>query len=438
MKTFSFAHFFRFTCFCTLVGALVLNSGCIYVQNSSNGGSMASARAMTNRALSGNLPANLKSLEIDNRFGFVHVVAADSGSVSWSWKLTVGAPSDSLAAQAADAATCEAVPDGDHLRLLVTLPDKPSGVAYESDLEIQVPRSAAVSARDAFGQVRISGVRGDVTVSDENGAVELHDLGGKVRARTSFASLTLDGSGPASLKDQNGSMDARNIHGPLEAETSFDTITARDIDGAVKIRNQNGRVEAAHVGGDADIRTSFATMEIEGVAGVVTLFNQNGRIAVKDVKGNADVTTSFDELSADKITGNLTLENQNGRVRVSHVSGSVRAKTSFADMDIEGSGRNFNCRNQNAAIRLRVLSPDVAMVDAETSFGSLDVYLPAGLKPAVEARTSFGDIESDFPVLMKPHGQDAFVGVDSATPKLTLLNQNGRIRISGEKAVAER
>jgi DUF4097 and DUF4098 domain-containing protein YvlB len=438
MKTFSFIGSRRFTCLFVAACALALASGCIYVQNSSNGGSMADAKAMTNRTLTGDLPANLKSLEIDNRFGFVHVIAANSGSLNWSWKLTVGAPTDNLAAQAADAATCKAVQDGDHLRLLVSLPDKPNSVCYESDLEIQVPKSAAVSARDAFGQIRISGVTGDVTATDQNGAVELRELGGKVHAQTSFASLTLDGAGPAWLKSQNGSLDARNVHGSLEAETSFDTLSARNIDGAVKLRNQNGRVEATRIGGAADIRTSFGTLEVEGIDGGASLSDQNGRVAVKDVKGNADITTSFDELSADKIAGNLTLENQNGRVRVSHVSGSVHAKTSFADMDIEASGRNFTCRNQNGAIQLRVLSPDVAVVDAETSFAPLDVYLPAGIKPAVEARTSFGDIESDFPVLMKPHGQDAFGGIDPATPKLTLLNQNGRIRISGEKSIAER
>ena len=438
MNTLSLIGWRRFICLFVAAGALVLTSGCIYVQNSSNGGSMADAKAMTNRTMTGEIPANLKTLEIDNRFGFVHVVAANSESLNWSWKLTVGAPTDNLAAQAADAATCTAVQDGDRLRLLVSLPDKPNSVCYESDLEIQVPKSVAVSARDAFGQMRISGVTGDVTVTDQNGTVELHDLGGKVHAQTSFASLSLDGSGQAWLKSQNGSLDARNVHGPLEAETSFDTLSARNIDGAVKLRNQNGRIEALRVGGAADIRTSFATLEAEGINGSATLFDQNGRITVKDVKGNADVTTSFDELSADKITGDLTLENQNGRVHASHISGSVHAKTSFADMDIEASGRNFTCRNQNGSIQLRALSPDVAVVDAETSFASLDVYLPAGMKPAVEARTSFGDIESDFPVMMKPHGQDAFVGIDSATPKLTLLNQNGRIRISGEKSVAER
>jgi DUF4097 and DUF4098 domain-containing protein YvlB len=438
MKTFSLICSRRFTCLFAVALALALNSGCVYVQNSSNGGSMADAKAMTNRTVTGDLPANLKSLEIDNRFGFVHVVAADAGSVNWSWKLTVGAPTDTLAAQVADAATCKAVQDGDHLRLVVSLPDKPNSVCYESDLEIQVPKSAAVFARNAFGQIRITGVTGDVTATDQNGPVELRDLGGKVHAQTSFASLTLDGSGPAWLKSQNGSLDARNIRGSLEAETSFDTLSARNVDGPARLRNQNGRIEAVQVRGAADIRTSFATLEAEGIDGRATLVNQNGRVSLKDVKGNADVTTSFDELSANNISGDLTLENQNGRVRVSHVSGSVHAKTSFADMDIEASGRNFTCRNQNGSIRLRVLSPDVAVVDAETSFSSLDVYLPAGMKPAVEARTSFGDIESDFPVLMKPHGQDAFEGIDSTTPKLTLLNQNGRIRITGEKSVAER
>ncbi len=84
MKTFSLIGCRRFICLFVAAGALALTSGCIYVQNSSNGGSMADAKAMTNRTLTGDLPAGLKSLEIDNRFGFVHVIAANSGSLNWS------------------------------------------------------------------------------------------------------------------------------------------------------------------------------------------------------------------------------------------------------------------------------------------------------------------------------------------------------------------
>jgi hypothetical protein len=68
----------------------------------------------------------------------------------------------------------------------------------------------------------------------------------------------------------------------------------------------------------------------------------------------------------------------------------------------------------------------------------LELRLPAGAKPAIQAQTSFGKIESDFPVLMKALGQDPFAGVDAGIPRITLQNQNGAIRVLGEKLTAGR
>jgi hypothetical protein len=67
-----------------------------------------------------------------------------------------------------------------------------------------------------------------------------------------------------------------------------------------------------------------------------------------------------------------------------------------------------------------------------TSYGALEVRLPAGLKPAVQAHTSYGDIESDFPVLMKSRNQGALDGQPPGTPRINLQNQNGKIRVVGE------
>jgi hypothetical protein len=98
-------------------------------------------------------------------------------------------------------------------------------------------------------------------------------------------------------------------------------------------------------------------------------------------------------------------------------------------MEIKGAGAKFVCHNQNGAIRLRATSAALANIEAKTSFGPLEVHLPAGLNPAIQARTTFAEIESDFPVLMKPRGEDPFAGIASETARITLQNQNGRIGV---------
>jgi hypothetical protein len=74
----------------------------------------------------------------------------------------------------------------------------------------------------------------------------------------------------------------------------------------------------------------------------------------------------------------------------------------------------------------------LASLEARTSYGALEVRLPAGLKPSVQAHTTYGDIESDFPVLMKSRGQNSLAGQPPGTPRIDLQNQNGKIRVVGD------
>jgi hypothetical protein len=156
------------------------------------------------------------------------------------------------------------------------------------------------------------------------------------------------------------------------------------------------------------------------------------------VKGNADLKTSFAGLHAAGISGDATLADQNGPISARDITGSIDAHTSFASLEVEGAGHSFKCQNQNGSIKLRATSPDLAAIDARTSFAGMELFLPAGLKPVIQARTSFAEVQSDFPVMMQPQGKDAFAEAEPATPRVNLHNQNGPIRIVSEKSTAAR
>ena len=133
-----------------------------------------------------------------------------------------------------------------------------------------------------------------------------------------------------------------------------------------------------------------------------------------------------------EIAGDARLVNQFGRVVAAAITGSVRAETSYGAMDITGPGGSFICNNQFGGVTVRATSTALTNLEARTSYATLAVRLPAGLKPALQAHTSYGDIESDFPVLMKPRGQGPFAGLPPGTPRINLQNQNGKIRVNGE------
>jgi hypothetical protein len=392
----------------------------------SYGGNLSSSAVRTQNA---DISPDVKTIEVENKFGEVKVVAVESGPVGWSWKLETRAKTDALAQADAALVTLAAETNGDHLRLALVLPEKNRDWQLVSDLELHVRKASAIRVRNHFGPVEITGVDGPVDARSESGMIEVHDVQGKLMAQTSFASLKVDGSGPATLKDQSGEIDAAHIHGALEIETSFARLKATDIGGPLNARNQSGSIEAVRVQGKADLKTSFATLEASDIAGPLKARDQSGSITAVRVKGNAELETSFAGLNMEEIEGDAELRNQSGLIKVRKVTGSIQAATSFAAMDIEGSGRTFICHNQSGMITLHAKSSALARIDAQTSFSALDVQLPAGIKPAIRAHTSFADVESDFPVLLKRSGEDPFAGVDPAVPRIALENQSGRIRV---------
>ena len=459
----------KFLLFGAGAGALAVLAGCdIQFSDSSHVWSTADLMTATNVVRTAAIPAGLKALDVDNRFGTIHITGTDSGPTSWTWNLAVHARSDAVAQKIADAASCKAELDGDHLRLIVSLPESREPHSIQSDFEIRLPKAVSVRAENRFGPIDVSDLAGNVEAIDANGRVKILNVGGSVQARTSFDSLSVNKTGPATLKNQNGEIRAADIggsleaetsfdslivrevrgqaaldnqngrieasavHGSLEAKTSFESLVATDISGAATLHNQNGRIEAAGIGGSLDANTSFDSLVAHNVSGPVHLHDQNGRIKIAGAKGDADIETSFDSLNAEGIQGDAVLVNQNGSVVASGITGSVKASTSFATMDITGAGPRFVCHNQCGAIRLRATSTDVSNIEANTSFDTLQVQLPGSLKPAIQAHTTFGEVESDFPVLMKPRGEEAFADVAPGTARITLQNQNGKIGVVRE------
>ncbi len=370
-------------------------TACYFHVSGSSGWSASSLHASTNLVQSAAIPASVKSLDVVNAFGAIHITGDDNSPSGWTQRLTVRARTDTVVQEISSNYLCKAQLDGDRLKLIVTATDVLQPHSFQSDLEITVPKSVAVKTRDQYGPTEISGFSGGVEAASQFGAMELRDIGGEVRAETSYAALKVSGTGSATLKNQFGSIEAAGIRGPLDAETSYAVLDAHDISGKVKLRNQFGRLQLENA-------------------------------------GEADVKTSYGELSVKEINGDARMVNQFGRVAATDVSGSVKSETTYGPMDITGAGANFDCDNQFGGIMVRATSATLASLEARTSYGALEVRLPAGLKPAVQAHTSYGDIESDFPVLTKKRSQDSASSQASGAPRIDLHNQNGKIRIVGE------
>jgi DUF4097 and DUF4098 domain-containing protein YvlB len=389
--------------------------------------------ASTNVTLSAEIPLETQQLEVENQLGSVRIRGTNNSPGRWTWSLTVRARSQDEASRIAQAINCQHSQAGARLALKVLFPHTFSNVSVESQFEISVPSQASVKVTDAFGEITASELQGSLDAVGQNGEVSLRNIAGEVHARTSFAALQAENIGPALLSNQNGEISVTRVQGPLEADTSFARLRAENIAGRARLHNQNGEILVRDVRGPLDAHTSFSLLTVRNITGGVTLGNQNGEIRAESLSSNADLTTSFAELFVKDVGGAVVLEDQNGGIDASAISGTVRARTSFSALKVSGTGPTFDCHNQNGSIYIQAKSPALASIQAETSFGGLEVRVPASLKPAIVAKTSFGGVDSDFPIDPRLSRENQDAEMASGTTQIRLKNQDGGIRIVGQK-----
>lgn len=382
-------------------------------------------KIMVRRDQDGVIPASVQKVYVENRGGMVKVTGVPE-NFGWRNELKCFARDEATAHEFADRCQLEAVDNNGTYRLVLTIPKGRRTPRIESNMELRVPQSVAVEVKNHFGGTEVVQVNGLVRAQNHSGRLFLKSLPGEVEASTSFSDLVAEDIGPANLRNQSGALEIKNVGGDLKAETSFGRMRVRGVKGTVELRNQSGEITAEEIAGELKARTSFATMRVQNT-GPAQLSNQSGEIDALRVGGDLMAKTSFSRLTARDIQGQAELSNQSGEINASEVTGPLKARTSFSGLHLSGPCPAVSAHNQSGPIE--ITAPQATQIEAETSFSSIQVKLPAEAKPLIMAATRFGNIKSDFPVLVKETMPEEQFRNDPALPKVTLKTHNGDIRI---------
>lgn len=321
---------------------------------------------------------------------------------------------------------------------------------------------------NSFAPISVSGIAGELDLSDTNGDIDIADVTGGIDVRDRFGKVTVSRTGGGKIVDGNGAVRANTISGPLNITTSFAPVNANDIKGNLIVHNQNGDIEAIAVKGAAELLTGFALVHFENVAGPVTVHagnsgirghnvqgsailqnsfapvdvseirkdasvtSQNGNVSLADVGEGVTVKTSFGLVKAERVGGALRVENQNGGVNASSIKGGVNVKTSFSGVNLDAVGGSVEVENQNGSVQVNSTRGKVCEpISIRTSFAPVQVRIPSDGGYTVSAKTSFGNIHSDLPMLVSGLlTQDSVNGkIGSGACPMNLINQNGNIDI---------
>jgi len=252
------------------------------------------------------------------------------------------------------------------------------------DLDVSLPRKAAVVVSTRFGDVSIVGREGNLDISSQHGDVTATDINGKV-------SLNLDHS----------SARISQITSDVSIEGRANDVSIEEVKGAVHMDGEfMESVKLAKIGQPVTFKSSRTDMDFSRLDG--------------------DLDLDSGDLQASDLIGPLRLSTRSKDIRLTGVSGDVRLQ------------------DENGSVELRMNK--LGSMQVENRKGDIQIYLPDKAGFQVDARTRNGEVESDFDQLRIDNSNDQATAtgtVGAGGPRLVVNNEHGTIEIRKASSLEE-
>lgn len=286
-------------------------------------------------------------LEINSARGNVNVVAWDEPRIKIVADKRIVAEKESDAQRIHEQSKPQISSAGSVVSVSIGLPSANSSEPFRwapslrTNVQIFMPRKAAVKLVARRGDVSIEGREGEIQIDNSNGSVSVRDI-----------------KGNANIQVRHGDARAEQVTGNVNIEGRADDVTVVDVNGTVALLGEFfGQTRVSRVG--KAIRFSSSKTEME----------------------------------TGKIDGELNMDS--GDLRASQLAG-FKIRTRSKDIHLENIAGDIEVANRNASVELHADKPPLGNISISNDRGSIELYLPAGAAFQVQANTRGGDIQSDF------------------------------------------
>jgi DUF4097 and DUF4098 domain-containing protein YvlB len=206
------------------------------------------------------------------------------------------------------------------------------------NMEIQLPRKAALDIQTMRGDVRVIGRDGDVKLQTARGNGQVEDVNGK-----------------AEVHVRHGDFTGAKVTGDVSVEGRLDDCTVSDIGGQVELRGDFfGSITVSRVPKPVRFNSSRTDLEIGKLDGDLRM--ESGDLHITSMSGPVTLRTKSKDVHFDSLTGDLTLEDSNGEVSVAVTKAPVG---------------NIEITNRNGEVRVTLPEKAGFTIDAETRNGDV-------------------------------------------------------------------
>lgn len=333
--------------------------------------------------------AQVKEFSIANPFGDVEVVATEGNELKVSAKIEARGATLAIARDAARATEIHTATEGNIIKVEVFGPARERegqgrvlrDRRVQVDFVVSVPSGLEVRVNNAFGNVRVNGMRQAVYVENSFGPVEVQNVQGSIDVRNRFGDISVLGAG--------GSLCIENRTGRVRVDGAGETT----------IKNNFGEVNASNINGQLDVTNSHGAVEIHKASGYVKVSNQFGAVSIDDPGTGVEVRNSAGEVKVGivrPITKDCFLSTKFGDISLSLLSGvkaDITANTRLGRIRADGPivVKEGGTRERGISPGSEELSLEGMAIERGTTSESATWKL-GGRGPRIRLETENGDI----------------------------------------------
>ncbi len=252
------------------------------------------------------------------------------------------------------------------------------------DLDVTLPRKAAVVISTHYGDVSVIGREGDLDLTSQKGDVTTTDINGKV-----------------SLKLDHSSARITQVTSDVSIDGRSNDVSIEDVKGAV------------HLDGEF-----MESVKLARISQPVTFKSSRTDMDFSRLDGDLDLDSG--DLQASDVIGPLRLNTRSKDIRLTGVSGDVRLQ------------------DENGSVELRMNKLGSMQVDNRK--GDIQIFVPDKAGFQLDARARNGEVETDFDQLKIDNTNDQAIATGTVAgggPRLIVNNEHGTIEIRKASSMPE-
>ncbi len=322
------------------------------------------------------------SLKVTNEHGAINVNASDDNQIHVAVHKRINAERQDQA----DRWDKDSKPEVTVAGLQVTIDANTKGAGdhwINTDLDIALPRKAALTISTRHGDISIMGRDGNAAITSQDGDVSITDLNGGL-----------------TLSLENSSARISQVSSDITIQGRAKEVSIEDVRGSVHL--------------DGDFRED---LKLARIAKAVSF------------------RTTRTEMDIAKVEGYLNLDS--GDLEANSITGPLRLKTRSKDIMLNGVTNDVRLTNENGAVEIHVSK--LGPLDVTNSRGDIRVYVPAKAGFQLQAVAHDGEIQTDFNSLKIENGDTGGTGngsVNGGGPRMVLNNEHGSIEVRTDTGVA--